>query len=187
MKPLGRRLLDWRVRRFRGLHELYGPLIIVVVFLLATHHLYGVVKKYHSDANLRAAKSAAQGLRALQQSDGLRRCFASMTDGKEMNRGLCTHASHFLASLQAAGLVLPLSHLGKGFQHQGICAGGCFVATNIRDAQYVMPNYIHNLVLALGTLTHFGNSAFVSVYESGSKDHTTDWLQVLADVLDALG
>ncbi|GIL85980.1 hypothetical protein Vretifemale_14254 [Volvox reticuliferus] len=144
------------------------------------------VKLSNADANFRSVKASAQSLKAIQDSAGLRECFAFLANGENADSSLCIRANNFLSRLHASGLMIPLPPSGNVFKRHGICAGGCFIATNVRDAQQVMPNYIYHLVLTVGSLTHYGNPVFVSVYESGSKDRTADWLQVLRDVLDAL-
>ncbi|GLC36239.1 hypothetical protein PLESTB_001365100 [Pleodorina starrii] len=190
MIPLRQLLLRLRTRRYRGLIQrlvfIGSRILLALLVLLALRQLYNGVKLYRAGAHLRAAKTAAQDLRSLLQSAGLRQCFASIADGKGAHSNLCDAASQFLSRIQAAGLVLPLPQTGGVFTVPGICAGGCFLATNVRDAELVMPNYIYHTVLTVASLTHHGNPAFVSVYESGSKDRTPAWLQVLGDVLDAL-
>ncbi|GLI66338.1 hypothetical protein VaNZ11_010075 [Volvox africanus] len=181
-------LLRFRVRRSRlqRLGAAGSRIGVVLLFLVAIRHLYQGGKLSSADANFRAVKASAQSLSTIQDSAGLRECFALLADRKDAGSDLCIRANNFLSRLHAAGLNIPLPPGGNVFERHGICAGACFIATNLRDAEQVMPNYIYHLLLTVGLLTHYGNPAFVSVYESGSKDRTADWLQVLGDVLDAL-
>ncbi|GIL63118.1 hypothetical protein Vafri_17243 [Volvox africanus] len=187
-KAYWRMLLRLRVRRSRlqRFGTVGSRLGVGLLFLVAIRHLYYGFKLSSADAKFRAVKSSAQSLRAMQDSAGLSECFALLADRKDPGSDLCIRANNFLSLLHAAGLVIPLPPGGNLFKRHGICAGACFIATNVRDAQQVMPNYIYHLVLTVGSLTHYANPVFVSVYESGSKDRTADWLQVLGDVLDAL-
>ncbi len=166
--------------------------LIAVIGLLALYEsgsLFGGVRvrmaESHAKSLLQRAREASHKLKEQGVDQSMYTCFdpGSHTEGA----AACAPAREFLARLRAAGLTMPTPTMDSDFVLSNACDGGCFVAGNLRNAQAVMPNYILQLVTAAAALAEKGNKLFVSIYESGSNDLTTGWLQVLGDALDALG
>ncbi|EFJ51823.1 hypothetical protein VOLCADRAFT_103314 [Volvox carteri f. nagariensis] len=177
MSFLGR-LSRFRLRRnFLQRLGLFSSRVIVLLLILATiNQFFNGINIYRADVKFHAVRSAARRLKDLHDYINLRQCFALLANGKDAEGATCDYAR----------LVLPLPSVEDRFTRQGVCAGGCFFATNVRDAQRVMPNYMYHLILTLGSLSSHDNPIFVSIYESGSKDRTSDWLRTLGEVFDAL-
>ncbi|PNH02419.1 Alpha-1,3-mannosyltransferase CMT1 [Tetrabaena socialis] len=65
-----------------------------------------------------------------------------------------------------------------------VCSGKCIIVANLYNSAEVLPNMITQLV-RLATLLGPANM-LVSIYESGSRDATAEWLRLLRGVLGAL-
>jgi hypothetical protein len=63
--------------------------------------------------------------------------------------------------------------------------GRFMVTLNLNNNQDLLPHLMIQLIHLLGNVDH-GTHIFVSVFESGSRDATVQWLIVLKDVLVAL-
>jgi Cryptococcal mannosyltransferase 1 len=87
-----------------------------------------------------------------------------------------------LLRLKMAGNHLPCSWDYSPY-FSSVCRGACLFGSNLHNSEAILPNYILQLLVTLSILSRGGQTAFVSIYESGSTDNTAAWLTLLSKVL----
>ncbi|GFR44043.1 hypothetical protein Agub_g5203 [Astrephomene gubernaculifera] len=182
-QTIGRRLLAATFMCGRLPRVAVAVLLCVAIFQVFLIHLW---HRFHQSRDLMGELPRLQSAFAVPRAGGY---YTMTTATATCERLVSTYdedntlAKLFLLARQA-GIVVPCHDSALRGLNFSVCSKKCIIAANLHNSMEVIPNMIVQLIWTAHLLGPA--NILVSIYESGSKDATADWLQLLRAVLGYL-